>query len=59
MNQVQPILTASLPGVRADFRQSQTNPANYPVEIRIANQADVSTTASAEDIRTLRVSRVR
>jgi multidrug efflux pump subunit AcrB len=54
VNQVQPILTASLPGVRADFRQLQTNPVNYPVEIRIANQADVSTTASAEDIRTLR-----
>src|SRR5580704_28724 len=54
VNQVQPILTASLPGVRADFRQLQTNPVNYPVEIRIANQADFSTTASAEDIRTLR-----
>jgi multidrug efflux pump subunit AcrB len=54
VNQVQPVLTASLPGVRADFRQLQTNPVNYPVEIRIASQADVSTAASAEDIRKLR-----
>ena len=54
VNQVQTVLTASLPGVRADFRQLQTNPVNYPVEIRIASQADVSTAASAEDIRKLR-----
>ncbi len=54
VNQVQPILTASLPGVRADYRQLQTNPVNYPVEIRVSNQADVSSTASTADIRTLR-----
>ena len=54
VNQVQPILTASLPGVRADFRQLQTNPVNYPIEIRISNQADVTSTASAADIDNLR-----
>ena len=59
VDQVQPILTASLPGVRTDYRQLQTNPLNYPVEIRIASQADVSTAASAADIRTLRRLRAR
>ncbi len=54
VNQVQPILTSSLPGVRADYRQLQTNPVNYPIEIRVSNQADVSSTAGAADISTLR-----
>jgi len=52
--QVQPILTTSLPGVRCDYRQLQTNPVNYPIEIRVSNQADVSSTQSAQDITTLR-----
>ena len=34
VDQVQPILSASLPGARATIRQLQTNPVNYPVEIR-------------------------
>ena len=54
VDQVQPILSASVPGVRVDFRQLQTNPVNYPVEIRVASQADVGTAGSAQDIRTLR-----
>jgi len=54
VNQVQPILTATLPGVRADYRQLQTNPVNYPIEIRVSNQADVDSTGSAEDINNLR-----
>ncbi len=54
VDQVQPILTASLPGVRADYRQLQTNPVNYPVEIRVSSLADVSTKNSAEDMRNLR-----
>ena len=54
VNQVQPILTSSLPGVRCDYRQLQTNPVNYPIEIRVSNQADVDSTASAQDIDNLR-----
>jgi multidrug efflux pump subunit AcrB len=54
VDQVQPILSASVPGVRVDFRQLQTNPVNYPVEVRVASQADVGTAGSAQDIRTLR-----
>ena len=54
--QVQPVLTAQLPGVRCDFRQLQTNPINYPVEIRVVSEADVSSNPerSAHDIATLR-----
>ncbi len=52
--QVQPVLTAALPGVRADFRQLQTNPLDFPVDIRIASQADVGSAGSATDIQQLR-----
>jgi multidrug efflux pump subunit AcrB len=52
--QVQPVFTASLPGVRADFRQLQTNPLDFPVDIRIASRADVGSAQSAEDIAQLR-----
>jgi len=55
VDQVQPILSASLPGVRTDYRQLQTNPLNYPVEIRIASLADVSTSDSSQNIHTLRL----
>jgi len=54
VNQVQPILSAGLPGVRCDYRQLQTNPINYPVEIRVVSEADVSSTHSAEDIAEMR-----
>ncbi len=54
VNQVQPILSATVPGVRVDFRQLQTNPVNYPVEIRVISDADVGTAGSAKDIETLR-----
>ncbi len=36
--------------MRCDYRQLQTNPINYPVEIRVVSQADVSTAQSAQDI---------
>ena len=52
--QVQPVLSAKLPGVRCDYRQLQTNPINYPVEIRVVSQADVGTAQSAQDIAELR-----
>ena len=54
VDQVQPVLSATVPGARIDLRQLQTNPVNYPVEIRIASQADVGTAGSAADIQTLR-----
>jgi multidrug efflux pump subunit AcrB len=54
VNQVQPVLSAEIPGVRCDYRQLQTNPINYPVEIRVVSQADVSSTRSAQDIAEMR-----
>ena len=54
VDQVQPVLSAKVPGVRCDFRQLQTNPVNYPVEIRVVSEADVGTAGSAQDIQTLR-----
>jgi len=54
VDQVQPILSKELPGVRCDFRQLQTNPINYPVEIRVVSQADVGTAQSAQDIAEMR-----
>jgi len=54
VNRVQPVLSAQVPGVRCDYRQLQTNPINYPVEIRVISQADVSSTRSAQDIAAMR-----
>jgi multidrug efflux pump len=54
VDQVQPVLSATVPGARIDLRQLQTNPVNYPVEIRVTSRADVSTAGSAKDIRTMR-----
>ena len=54
VDQVQPVLSAAVPGARIDMRQLQTNPVNYPVEIRVTSRADVSTAGSAKDIRTMR-----
>ena len=54
VDQVQPVLSATLPGARVDYRQLQTNPVNYPVEIRVISDADVGTAGSAQDIQTMR-----
>ena len=54
VDQVQPVLSANVPGARIDMRQLQTNPVNYPVEIRVTSRADVGTAGSAQDIRTMR-----
>ena len=54
VNQAQPVISATLPGVRVDLRQLQTNPVNYPVEIRVISDADVGTARSAQDIRMMR-----
>jgi len=54
IKQLQPVLTASVPGARLDARQLQTNPLDYPVEIRLSSTADVSAARELEDNRTLR-----
>ena len=54
VNQVQPVLSATVAGARVDMRQLQTNPVNYPVEIRVTSRADVGTAGSAQDIQTMR-----
>ncbi len=51
---LQPIMSASIPGARIDVRQLQYAAIDFPVDILIANNADVSAAQSAEDIRTLR-----
>ena len=54
VRQLQPVLTANVPGARLDVRQLLTNPIDYPIEIRISSAADVSAAQEPEDIRTLR-----
>lgn len=51
---LQPILSAGVPGARIDVRQLQYAAIDFPVDILIANNADVSAANSVEDIRTLR-----
>ena len=41
-------------GARVDVRQLQTNPVDYPVELRVTGLADVSALEEAKDIATLR-----
>ncbi len=41
-------------GARVDVRQLQTNPVDYPVELRVTGLADVSALDEAKDIATLR-----
>ena len=54
VQQLQPVLTASIAGARMDLRQLQTNPVEFPVQVRVSSQADVTAGQSAENIRTLR-----
>jgi multidrug efflux pump subunit AcrB len=54
IKELQPVLTASVPGARMDARQLLTNPIDYPIEIRISSTADVSAKDEAADIRGLR-----
>ncbi len=53
VRELQPVLTASIPGARLDARQLLTNPIDYPIEIRISSTADVSAQQEAADNRTL------
>ncbi len=54
IKELQPVLTASIPGARMDARQLLTNPIDYPIEIRISSTADVNAKDEAADIRGLR-----
>src|SRR6185295_14442867 len=54
VQRLQPILSARVPGARIDVRQLQYAAIDFPIDILIANNADVSANQSAEDIRTLR-----
>jgi multidrug efflux pump subunit AcrB len=51
---LQPVLSEKIPGVRIDVRQLQYAAIDFPVDILISNNADVSAAQSGEDIRTLR-----
>ncbi|HAA05477.1 MAG TPA: AcrB/AcrD/AcrF family protein [Syntrophobacteraceae bacterium] len=51
---VQRALAVEIPGARVDVFQLQTNPVNYPVEVRISGRADVSALQEEKDIRVLR-----
>jgi multidrug efflux pump subunit AcrB len=54
VQRLQPILSARVPGARIDVRQLQYAAIDFPLDILISNNADVSANQSAEDIRTLR-----
>ncbi len=54
IKELQPLLTASIPGARMDARQLLTNPIDYPIEIRVSSTADVNADQEAIDIRQLR-----
>lgn len=51
---LQAALDRSIPGARCDVRQLQTNPVEYPVEIRVSSRADVSPDQEGADIQGLR-----
>jgi multidrug efflux pump subunit AcrB len=54
VKELQPLLTASIPGARMDARQLLTNPIDYPIEIRVSSTADVNAKDELADIRGLR-----
>jgi len=54
IKELQPVLTASVPGARLDARQLLTNPIDYPIEIRVSSTADVVATQEEADNRVLR-----
>ncbi|HKS74271.1 MAG TPA: efflux RND transporter permease subunit, partial [Terriglobales bacterium] len=54
IHELQPLLTASVPGARLDARQLLTNPIDYPIEIRVSSTADVSAQQEEADNRVLR-----
>ena len=53
IKELQPVLTASVPGARLDARQLLTNPIDYPIEIRLSSTADTNALQEAQDNREL------
>jgi len=51
---LQSALESSIAGAQVDAHQLQTNPLDFPVQIFLQGQADVSSAAGAQEIRTLR-----
>ena len=51
---LQRALSENIAGARVDVRQLQTNPVDYPVELRITGLADISALDEQKDIATLR-----
>ena len=50
----QEAISNNVPGARVDVRQLQTNPVDYPVELRVTGLADISALDEPKDIATLR-----
>jgi multidrug efflux pump subunit AcrB len=50
----QEAISRNVSGARVDVRQLQTNPVDYPVELRVTSLADISPLLEEKDIRTLR-----
>lgn len=53
INELQPVLTASVPGARVDARQLLLNPVDYPIEIRLSSTADTNSAQEEQDNRAL------
>ncbi len=51
---LQAAISQSVPGARVDVRQLQTNPVDYPVELRVTGLADVNPLEEEKDIANLR-----
>jgi len=51
---IQRAITSQVPGTRVDVRQLQTNPVEYPVELRVTGLADINPLEEEKDIRTMR-----
>ena len=51
---LQSAISENVTGARVDVRQLQTNPVDYPVELRITGLADVSSLETEKDISNLR-----
>ncbi|MGB7436350.1 MAG: efflux RND transporter permease subunit, partial [Candidatus Acidiferrum sp.] len=51
---MQAAISQNVPGARVDVRQLQTNPVDYPVELRITGLADINPLEEEKDIANLR-----
>jgi multidrug efflux pump subunit AcrB len=54
VGELQHALSDNIAGARVDVRQLQTNPVDYPVELRVTGLADISALDEEKDIATLR-----